>query len=94
MPPCRAGSFTAPLNYYRHVLQYGTAAMRPVTATPVLQIWGTEDVALDLGTARRTRKHVARLEERYLEGVSHWAHMEAPGKVNEAIEQFLNSARK
>ena len=69
--------------------------MEPVTAaTPVLQIWGTEDTALDLSTARRTRKHVARLEERYLEGVSHWAHMEAPAKVNEAIEQFLKSARK
>ena len=68
--------------------------MRPVTATPVLQIWGTEDVALDLDTARRTKKYVTHLEERYLEGVSHWVQMEEPNKVNEAIEQYLNNARK
>ena len=67
--------------------------MQPVTETPVLQIWGTEDVALDVSTARRTKQYVKHFEEHFIEGASHWVQMEEPNKVNEAIEKYLNAKK-
>ncbi len=91
------GAFAGPLNYYRHALQCGGggggSAEDPEVIgrqVSVLQVWGTGDRALDLSSARASRDFVEDLEEVYLDGVSHWAHMEAPNKVNEAIERHLS----
>ena len=67
--------------------------MQPVTETPVLQIWGTEDAVLDVSTARRTKQYVKDFEERYIEGASHWMQMEEPNKVNEAIQKYINAKK-
>lgn len=83
------GSFAGPLNYYRHILQYGSPNQDRIRRVPVLQIWGTADSALDIACAKGTRDFVDNFEEEYLEGVSHWVQMEEPNKVNQAIEKFV-----
>ena len=90
----KIGSFHGPLNYYRHIFQYGDSNDKPAkTRVPVLQLWGEGDKYLHIDTARGSKKYVDDFEEEYFGGVSHWIMQEVPTQVNEAMEKYLK-ARK
>ena len=89
-----ARSFHGPLNYYRHIFQYGDSNDKPAkTRVPVLQLWGEGDKYLHIDTARGSKKYINDFEEEYFGGVSHWIMQEVPTQVNEAMEKYLK-ARK
>ncbi len=90
----RPGALTAMLNYYRALVRGGggnrqRALGYPVIETPTLMVWGERDSALGVETTYGTDRHVPDLTVRYLPDVSHWVQQEAPEKVNEVLEEWL-----
>jgi len=90
----RPGALTAMLNYYRALVRGGggnrqRALGYPVIETPTLMVWGERDSALGVETTYGTDRHVPNLTVRYLPDVSHWVQQEAPEKVNEVLEEWL-----
>ncbi len=88
------GAPTAMLNYYRAFLLGGGGRRQralglPPIQVPTLLIWGESDVALTRATTVGTEAFVPRLTLRYLPGVSHWVHQEAPEAVNGMLEAWL-----
>jgi pimeloyl-ACP methyl ester carboxylesterase len=81
-------AFTAPINYYRHIVQYNESKPGN-TRVPVLQLWGTRDKYLSMDSAHGSRAFVNDFEERYFPSVSHWVMMEAADEVNKIIEMYL-----
>jgi pimeloyl-ACP methyl ester carboxylesterase len=89
----RPGALTASLNWYRANLAPRLPAPRrdlpPVTA-PVLGIWSTGDHYLD-GEMMRNSAPLVRGSWRYEEipGSSHWVPVDAPGRLNELLLEWL-----
>lgn len=66
----------------------------PVIVAPFRLLWGTEDVALGLELTRDLQRWFARpVEVSYLEGVGHFAPLEAPGRVAELLLEHLRAER-
>ena len=86
------GAFTPPLNYYRAVMRYKNVALdsRILKQTPVLVVWGTNDLALDKKMAEMSAKYVNDYTLRFIEGASHWVQQEEPTLVNKYIREFLD----
>ncbi len=89
----RPGALTASLNWYRANLAPRLPAPRrdlpPVTA-PVLGIWSTGDHYLD-GEMMRNSAPLVKGPWRYEEisGASHWVPVDAPGRLNELLLEWL-----
>ncbi|KAB0682080.1 alpha/beta fold hydrolase [Aureimonas leprariae] len=87
------GSLTAMLNYYRALRERPIAGEPARLAPPTLILWAGNDTFLE--------RHVAeaglalcddgRLE--FVEGASHWLHIERPERVNPRIVEFLKTGR-
>ncbi len=85
------GAATAMLNWYRAMRLRGTRQpdLSKVIETPVLIVWGEQDVALDLICLRGTEHYVRHLTLERLPGVSHWVQQDAPEAVNALLRRFL-----
>jgi pimeloyl-ACP methyl ester carboxylesterase len=90
---CRPGALTASLNLYRANLaprMPGPAREWPPVLAPTLGIWSTRDYYLDGARMRHSADLVAgswRYEE--IEGASHWVPLDAPGRLNELLLEWL-----
>jgi pimeloyl-ACP methyl ester carboxylesterase len=89
----RPGALTASLNWYRANLAPRMAGpppdLPPVTA-PTLGIWSTGDHYLDGERFRESGTYVQgrwRYEE--IEGASHWIPVDAPGRLNDLLLEWL-----
>ena len=87
------GSLTAMLNYYRALRERPSGGEAARLAPPTLILWAGNDSFLE--------RHVAeaglalcddgRLE--FVEGASHWLHLERPERINRRIIEFLDTGR-
>jgi pimeloyl-ACP methyl ester carboxylesterase len=89
----RPGALTASLNWYRANVAPRMPGPRPelppVTA-PTLGIWSTGDHYLDGERFRESGTHVRgrwRYEE--IDGASHWIPVDAPGRLNDLLLEWL-----
>lgn len=88
------GAARAMLNYYRSLarrtLRRGMRDKPCTVSVPTLLLWGTHDGALDIANADpdALRRWVPDLQVETLEA-SHWAHWDAPGRVNARMLRFL-----
>lgn len=90
----KPGDFKGPLNYYRSIqwarlLSLEDPPMPPKVQMPVLQIWGTEDLALSMKMAEATRNYAENMTIKMVKGAGHWVHQERPEVVNKYIAEFL-----
>jgi pimeloyl-ACP methyl ester carboxylesterase len=85
------GAATAMLNWYRRAAPdlFHAQDLDVQVETPVLIVWGTEDVALGEACLAGTALYVSDLRIELLPGVSHFSPEEAPDKVSGLIENFL-----
>jgi len=88
------GSLTPGLNWYRANVPpttlIGPAMEFPPIAAPTMGIWSSGDFALTERQMRESEKFVAgpwRYER--VEGPGHWMQLEAPGRVNDLLLDFL-----
>ena len=89
----KPGAFTPPINYYRNIFRLIPVKdlLQGRLPMPVLLIFGTGDQAIETEAALMSGDWVdGYFEVKLLDGISHWVQHEAPERVNEAIEQFLN----
>lgn len=90
---CQSGC-TAPLNYYRSVMQsfdLPRGYTRTKIKAPTLVVWGTEDKALLRETLIGTEEYVEDLTIKYVDGASHWVQVDDYENVNKHIRDFLNA---
>ena len=93
---CEPGALTAMVNYYRAAGRSALARRQrgfPRVDVPTLMIWGEQDTALGKELTYGTDQYVRDLAVRYLPDVSHWVQQEAPEKVNDILEAWLEDAR-
>ena len=88
----RPGALTAMINYYRSLVRSGSNKPRGNgrIGVPTLMIWGEDDKALGVGCSHGTEAYCADFTLHRLPGVSHWVQQEAPEKVNELIDEWLD----
>jgi pimeloyl-ACP methyl ester carboxylesterase len=84
-----SGSLTAMLNYYRALRQ------RPKTAEPArlspetLILWASDDRFLERHVAEAGLALCDRGQLEFVDGVTHWLHIEQPERINARILRFL-----
>ena len=89
----RSGALTASLNWYRANLaprMPGPPLDLPPVTAPTLGIWSTGDHYLDGERFRESGTYVQgrwRYEE--IEGASHWIPVDAPGRLNDLLLEWL-----
>jgi pimeloyl-ACP methyl ester carboxylesterase len=88
------GSLTPGLNYYRANITPESWAAPPMqfppVQAPVMGLWSTGDIALTETQMTDSGQNVTgswRYER--LDGAGHWMQLEAPGRVNELLLDFL-----
>lgn len=88
----RPGGATAMLNWYRAAGRRRARASEPVPVidVPTLMVWGEADRALGKELTVGTDRFVRDLTLRYLPAVSHWVQQEAPERVNEIWDAWLD----
>ena len=89
-----SGAFTAPLNYYRAILQVSDAERgnKPMRIkVPVLSIFGTADKYLSVAADKGGRDFVENFQSVYLDGVSHWSPEQKPAEINKHIDNYLKT---
>ncbi|KAF0287449.1 Epoxide hydrolase 4 [Amphibalanus amphitrite] len=88
------GALTPPLNYYRQSFGWrwhrGEPAQVARVTCPLLVIWGERDRALSPLLATMAARYADRFSVHLLPNASHWAMMEEPEEVNEAIRSFIS----
>lgn len=93
----KPGAFTAPLNYYRNIIQVYQAPNPAQTSkiiVPVLSIFGTADKALSVSAAEGGADFVEKFESILLEGVSHWSPEEKPDEINTYMDKYLKALER
>jgi len=85
------GALTAALNYYRAVLRTRPPSVPSRIDTPTLLIWGERDPHLGVQLTEGTRPWVPNLEIERIPEAGHWAHLDAPERVNARILAFLRA---
>lgn len=85
------GAATAMLNWYRRAAPdlFRARDLDKPVETPVLIIWGTDDVALGEECLDGTERYVQNLRVARLPGVSHFSPEDAPEQMREILEDFL-----
>lgn len=84
------GAFTAMVNWYR-----AAGRLRPklppqrIISVPTRIIWGVNDVALIREAAQMSMEFVANGDLIYIEDAGHFVQHEAPDRVNQLIDEFL-----
>lgn len=86
------GAATAMLNWYRRAAPdlFDARDLDVPVETPVLIVWGTDDVALGEDCLEGTGRYVRDLRIARLPGVSHFSPEDAPDKLAEQVENFLS----
>lgn len=86
------GAATAMLNWYRRAAPdlFNARDLDVPVETPVLIVWGTDDVALGENCLEGTERYVRDLRIRRLPGVSHFSPEDLPDKLAELVENFLS----
>jgi pimeloyl-ACP methyl ester carboxylesterase len=88
------GTRAALLTFLRR--QYTIDGLRLVTGTyedirrPVLQVHGSEDASISIAAARRLSPRIGETRFLPIAGVGHDVHIEAPGQLVDAIENFVS----
>jgi len=89
----RPGALTASLNWYRANLAPrlpGTTPQLPPVTVPTLGIWSTGDHYLDGAQMERSGSRVeGRWRHEVIPGASHWIPLDAPGRLNELLLEWL-----
>ncbi len=94
----RPGRLTAALNWYRASVSAesfaaGVGSSLPTVQCPTLGVWSTDDLALGEQQMTDSAQSVNgpwRYER--IEGVGHWIPLDASGRLNELLLDFLGSA--
>ena len=88
------GALTAPLNYYRCMLQrrreLGKASAKNIEV-PTLIIWGDDDMAFENSLADAHSSIVTNLTVKHIPNCSHWVQQDAPDLVNQYMREFLEN---
>ncbi len=86
------GAATAMLNWYRRAAPdlFNARDLDVPVETPVLIVWGTDDVALGENCLEGAERYVRRLRIGRLPGVSHFSPEDSPDKLAELVENFLS----
>ena len=83
------GSLTAMLNYYRAIRRHPRAE-KPARLTPAtLVLWGADDLFLEAHIAEASVALCDNGKLEFVEGASHWLHIEQPGRINSRILDWL-----
>ena len=89
------GALSAAINYYRAMFRHGVPTLRATARspiqTPVLIIWGERDRFLRPELAEPPAALVPNRRLERLVEVSHWPHLEQPGRVNDLLIRFLRA---
>ena len=89
------GAATAIINYYRacldpkFLLLEENRQIREPLDTPVLLMWGEQDMVAARDASLIPRELVPNLSTVYFPNLHHWVNQEAPNTVNKLIGEFL-----
>jgi len=87
------GSLTAMLNYYRALRERPYAKKSARLAPPTLILWAADDVFLEANVAKAGLALCDDGKLEFVEGVSHWLHIEQPTRVNARIITWLGDTQ-
>lgn len=94
----RPGALTAAIGWYRAFarisLRLRPAALDLRVAPPTVLIWGEQDVALTLRSARESMAWVDQGRLIRLPRATHWVHQDCPDVVNEHLLRHFAGARR
>lgn len=85
------GALTAMLSYYRAAVRTRAPALR-VIQRPTLLLWGDRDRALSPRLTGGLERWVPRLTVEHLPEAGHWVLADEPGRVSQAMVEFLTRA--
>jgi len=91
----RPYAVTAAINYYRATASRildGTSSATGLVKPKTLIIWGALDTALTVEGAHASLKYCEEAQLKILPTASHFVQEDEPQKVNEYIQEFLNSS--
>ncbi len=90
----RPGATKAMVDYYRALLKHkDTVDPGDLTIDiPTLQVWGEDDVALNIHCTEGNEEWVSHFTLKRLPGVSHWVQQDAPEAVNAILAEWLPDA--
>jgi len=87
----KPGALTAMLNYYRALPQsLSKQSYWQPLEMPTLLIWGEDDPFLGQELNDHLEAYVKNLQVKYIANCSHWVQQEKPGRVNQAMREFLS----
>ena len=93
------GGITGGINYYRANLNaefwenLAESIPFPKIRSPVLMIWGEDDLFLGKELTENTKEFVeAPFSIKFISNCGHWVQQEAPKEVNQIMSEFLNTA--
>ena len=86
------GSLTAMLNYYRALRNRRRAAEPARLAPPTLILWAADDAFLEAHVAEAGLALCDDGQLEFVEGASHWLHIEQPARINARIIDWLGAA--
>jgi pimeloyl-ACP methyl ester carboxylesterase len=87
------GSLTAMLNYYRALRQRLHGEKPARLAPPTLILWAGDDLFLERNVAEAGLALCDDGKLEFVEGASHWLHIEMPEKINARVIEWLGSGR-
>ena len=84
-------TITATINYYRCAFQYKEVGQSfdMKIRVPVASIFGTADKYLSVAAADGSKDFIEDFKQTFIDGASHWVHMEKPDQVNQIMEKYL-----
>jgi pimeloyl-ACP methyl ester carboxylesterase len=85
----RPGALRGMLNWYRAAGRYGFRPRRDVVNVETLLLWGARDAALETSLAYESVDYCADGRLRMFWDATHWLHHEQPGRVCDAVVDFL-----
>ena len=88
------GSLTAMLNYYRALRERPSHAAPARLAPATLILWAGADQFLERHVAEASLALCEHGQLEFVEGASHWLHLERPGQVNPRIVAWLGQAHR
>lgn len=86
------GTLTAMLNYYRALRKRPVRDQPARIAPPTLVLWADDDFFLERGVAEASLALCDHGQLEFIDGASHWLHLEQPGRVNAHILAWLAQA--
>ena len=86
------GALTAALNYYRALFRTKAPSAPSRIETQTLLIWGEKDPHLGVQLTEGTGPWVPNLEVERIPEAGHWAHLDAPDRVNARLLAFLRAS--